>query len=336
MSRTPLALVINPYAADFKLYDEWMHPLGLYFLIDLLRHNGFEVRFFNCLERTIHERSKKFNTGEFHNEEIEKPSLFSAIPRKFKRYGRPLQDLTDFLEAAQRPDLICIGSMMTYWLPGVTYTADTIVSRFPDVPIVIGGCAARLIPETMAAYMPQHITISTSMIESGSIVLHPSLPPLSPKTPLSLRPGLEMLPRPVHGPLLASLGCPMRCSFCASSYLQGAFRRRDPSLILDEINCCIAGNTITDFAFFDDALLYEPERGVVPLCNTLIDRKYNIRLHAPNGLHLRGIDEILAILMKRCGFRTLRFGYESGAACHTRDISRKTTRDDMVPFKSRV
>jgi hypothetical protein len=34
MASSPLALVINPHAADFKLYDEWMHPLGLYLLIE--------------------------------------------------------------------------------------------------------------------------------------------------------------------------------------------------------------------------------------------------------------------------------------------------------------
>ena len=36
MSRPFAALVVNPFITDFKLYDEWMHPLGLYFLIDLL------------------------------------------------------------------------------------------------------------------------------------------------------------------------------------------------------------------------------------------------------------------------------------------------------------
>ncbi|MBN1129086.1 MAG: hypothetical protein JXA71_08870 [Chitinispirillaceae bacterium] len=116
-SSPPLALVINPCVTDFKLYDEWMHPLGLYFLIDLLRRNGFDVRFFNFLECTGNDKSRRFNTGDFPWVEIEKPPVYRSIPRRYKRYGRPLSDLRRFLASTPRPDLVCIGSMMTYWPP---------------------------------------------------------------------------------------------------------------------------------------------------------------------------------------------------------------------------
>ncbi|MBN1130131.1 MAG: radical SAM protein [Chitinispirillaceae bacterium] len=330
MSRTPFALVINPYATDFKLYDEWMHPLGPYFLIDLLQRNGYEVRFFNCLKRSGSDKSKRLGTGDFPWVEIEKPPLYRSIPRTYKRYGRPIPELTAFLESIPRPDLICIGSMMTYWLPGVVFTAATMAGRFPDVPMVVGGPAARLLPEVMAGRMPQQVRINTSVIDIGGVVLHPSLPRLTARTPLSLRPGLEMARHTLHGPILTSLGCPMRCSFCASSFLQGNFRRRDPRLVMDEITCCAEADGCIDLAFYDDALLCEPEHGIVPLLHALMDQRLELRLHAPNGLHLRSIDDALACLMKQCGFKTLRFGYESGAARHTRDISAKVTRNDLA------
>ena len=76
MSRT--ALVINPWVTDFKLYDEWMHPVGLYFLISLLRHNGWQVRFFDCLAHGRHARGKAYGTGDFQSTEIPKPDLYRS------------------------------------------------------------------------------------------------------------------------------------------------------------------------------------------------------------------------------------------------------------------
>jgi hypothetical protein len=324
----PLAIVINPHAADFKLYDEWMHPLGLYLLIDLLRQNGFEVRFFNCLERSPDARSKRYGTGDFPCLEIKKPSVYRSIPRNYKIYGKPIAELQTFLESTPRPDLICIGSMMTYWLPGVKFTATTVATAYPGVPTVIGGIAARLIPQAMAAMLPRHIMVNPPVMDNGSVIVHPMLPPLTIKMPLSLRTGFEMLNRPLHGPILTSLGCPMRCSYCASEFLQGPFRRRSQEMVIAETAFLAVNCGIEDFAFYDDALLYDPDDMVFPLLCDLSRLPHPLRLHAPNGLHLRYINDRLASKMKIAGFTTLRFGYESGAILHTGDTSGKSSREE--------
>jgi len=328
MTSSPLALVINPHAADFKLYDEWMHPLGLYLLIDLLRQNGFDVRFFNCLERSPDDKSKRYGTGDFSCLEIEKPPVYRSIPRNYKVYGRPSAELQTFLESTPRPDLICIGSMMTYWLPGVIFTVKTVAAAYPDVPTVIGGIAARLMPQAMAAMLPHHIMVNPPVLGSGTFIVHPSLPPLAIKKPLSLRPGLEMLLRPLHGPILTSLGCPMGCSYCASALLQGPFHRRQQETVMAETAFLAGKYGVEDFAFYDDALLYDPDDRVFPLLDAFIHLPNPIRLHAPNGLHLRYINDQLALKMKTAGFTTLRFGYESGAALHAGDTSGKSSREE--------
>ena len=58
-------LVINPYVTDFKLYDEWMHPLGLYFLMDILRKNGHSISYFNCLQ-SYSSSPRKHGTASFN------------------------------------------------------------------------------------------------------------------------------------------------------------------------------------------------------------------------------------------------------------------------------
>jgi hypothetical protein len=324
----PLALVINPHAADFKLYDEWMHPLGLYFLIDLLCRNRFDVRFFNCLERRPDDRSKRYNTGDFPCAEIEKPPLYRSIPRNYKRYGRPAPELQAFLASSPRPDLICIGSMMTYWAPGVRFSVETVAEAYPGVPTVIGGIAARLMPSALTAMMPKPVLINPSVIDNDTVVLHPALPPLTIKTPLSLRPGFEMLSQPLHGPVLASLGCPMNCSYCASGVLQGPFRRRGLEMIIEETAFLAGDRGISDFAFYDDALLYGPDDWLFSLLDVFTRLPHPVRLHAPNGLHLHCINDRLACAMKAAGFGMLRFGYESSATVHAGDTSAKISRKE--------
>jgi hypothetical protein len=328
VSNPPLALVINPYAVDFKLYDEWMHPLGLYFLIDLLRQNGFEVCFFNALERTPHERSKKFNTGDFYSEEIEKPSLYRSIPRKFKRYGRPLSQYITYLESTRLPDIICIGSMMTYWLPGAAFTARIAAQTHPNVPIVIGGIAARLMAEAIRFMLPDPFYVNSSGLKSA-VTLHPSMPPLTIKSPLTLRSGLGLLDRPFHGPILSSLGCPMGCSYCASALLQGAFHRRPLETIVNEATFLAGERNVIDFALYDDAFLYDPDNSLFSLLDAFERLHHPIRLHAPNGLHLRYINDRLASRLKAARFSTLRFGYESGNTKHSIDTSGKSSRTEV-------
>jgi hypothetical protein len=326
----PLALVINPYVTDFKLYDEWMHPLGLYFLIDLLRRNGFEVRFFNCLERTVQDKSRRFNTGDFPAQEIEKPLVYRSIPRKYKRYGKTPTDLRHFLESTLRPDIICIGSLMTYWLPGVTFTVEEAASVYPDVPTVIGGTATRLMPNAVRAMMAKNISVVGAAIGSDKINLHPALPPLRCEGPLSLLPGFHLLTQPLHGPVLTSLGCPMNCSYCASSLLQGPFRRRPIESIVGETAFLASSRNVKDFAFYDDALLHDHDDYLYRLLDSFSRLPHPIRFHAPNGLHIRAIDDRLAAAMKAAGFTTLRFGYESGAPEHTREVSAKSSRGEAV------
>jgi radical SAM superfamily enzyme YgiQ (UPF0313 family) len=43
----------------------------------------------------------------------------------------------------------------------------------------------------------------------------------------------------------------------------------------------------------------------------VIERGIACRFHCPNGLHLRGISGETALLMRKSGFETLRFGFET-------------------------
>lgn len=319
-------LVINPYITDFKLYDEWMHPLGLYFLIDSLKRNHVQTFYFNCLKQNT--KPKKYGTGHFECVEIEKPLLYENIKRKYKLYGCEKKELVDYLLSVDVPDLICVGSMMTYWSGGVIETVRIVKEMYPDKPVIIGGIAARLIPEFFEKKLPDCFTYD-SILASNEInipeTVYNALKAL--KEPISFLGGLECLKQTNHGPLLLSLGCPLRCSYCASSVLQKHYYHRSLQTIIDEVQYLYENFDVRDFAFYDDAVLLESHEVLIPFLKKINEHKFSVRFHSPNGLHVRLITQEISDLLMKNGFRTIRFGFESGNKKYTTDTNAKSSFD---------
>jgi len=329
----PRALVLNPWVTDFKLYDEWMHPLGLCFLISLLRHNGWETEFINCLERGARTKDKRFATGGFESVELRKPAPYKRIPRKYKRYGISERELEGRLDKAARPDIVLLGSAMTYWIQGLAQTAAALRRAFPATPIVIGGIAATLMPEAVEKCVPAALVHRGGILDSCESLaqMHPLLGGLTTQGwQPDMRASFAQSSYLRHGPVLLSLGCPLRCSYCASSLLQPSFRFRPADLVLDEIAWLADNRHARDFAFYDDALLYRAGKGFLPFARKLAKRDLHVRLHAPNGLHVRWLTAEVLDAMREAGFVTLRLGYESGLEKHRCDTASKAGRKELA------
>jgi radical SAM superfamily enzyme YgiQ (UPF0313 family) len=108
-----------------------------------------------------------------------------------------------------------------------------------------------------------------------------------------------------------SEGCPFHCTYCASPFLTKGFVRRDPFKVVEEIEYWTSKYHINNIAFYDDALLIEPSHHFIPMMREIIRRGIQCNFHAPNGLHIREIDEEVAGLLFRGGFKTLRLGFET-------------------------
>ncbi len=323
------ALVVNPWVTDFKLYDEWMHPVGLYALMSVLRFNGWRIDFINCLRRGANQRTKKFSTGEFPWVELPRPRAFDTIPRRYKKYGIDDHEFRERLSRARRPDIILVGSGMTYWIDGLADTIKSIRCVWPDSPLVIGGLSAKLIPAHLRTRFP-HATVFTGDIwrrpPGAPVTIAPGLDLATEGWSGSVTAALELLESPYHGPILSSVGCPFRCSYCASRILQPAFRQRNPAIIAEETAFLAKKFSIIDFSFFDDALLYRPGGHLFRLLDLFSDAGLKPRLHCPNGLHIRWIDKCVAQRMIEGGFITFRFGFESGRREYRADTDAKASR----------
>jgi hypothetical protein len=298
-------LLINPWIHDFTAYDFWMKPLGLLYAASLVRrHTRHRVSFIDCLDRCHpsfkRRAAKPDGRGPFPKEEIPKPAAVRDVPRRFSRYGIPVPAFDEELARVPRPDAVLVTSVMTYWYPGV----------------ILGGIYASLCPEharaesgaDLVAPGPAEDGLWPALSEAlGGAV--PSGPDLSGPDPLPT-PAFDLLRDKSWLPVLTSRGCPMRCTFCASSLLSPGFTQRPAASVLAEVAGSHARFGTKHFAFYDDALLARKTGHAWPLFEGLAAGP-PLSFHTPNGLHVREIDGPTARLMRTAGLDSLYLSLES-------------------------
>ena len=308
------ALLIHPWIHDFAAYDLWIQPLGLFYLAAVLEENGFETGYINCLD-SHDSKGKPDGRAKFSKQPLSKPAPLAGIRRRYGRYGITPEVFRARLAAHKRPDAVLATSGMTYWYPGVQETIAEIRRVFPDVFVLLGGIYATLMPEHAARFSGAD-SVAAGPCENRVVEMLGRTPIRRYHSPDDLPyPLWRLTPETRYRVLLTSRGCPYSCTFCASPLLSpGGFRQRTFLSVLAEIERYYYDDSITDFVFYDDALLARHRLFLQPLLRAVIDRKIRVRFHTPNGLHAREITKELARLMFLAGFRTIRLSLESADA----------------------
>lgn len=316
-------LMVAPYIHDFAAYDLWLKPLGLLYVAAAVERAGYQVRVVNCIERLhpaatpIAERHRGKEPGDgrgkLRYEVIPKPECLRPIPRNYRRYGIPREALLKRLSEGPRPDAIGVGSMMTYWYPGVSETIEMLKRSYPGVPVILGGPYATLCAEHARLHSGADIVIEGP----GEAKLIDVLNTITgfdggAKISLaSLRPAYHLLDNVDSVSMLTSFGCPYSCAYCASRILQRKFVQRQGQDIVNEVLYYAHEMGIRNIAFYDDALLVNADGHMKSILREIVGMALDMRFHTPNGLHANMIDEDLAVLMRAGGFTTMRLSIES-------------------------
>jgi len=331
----PTVLLINPWIFDFAAFDLWAKPLGLLQIAGFLRRAGFQVTLIDCLDTHDFERANAdspqfpkrgpYGTGKFWRHRIARPRALSHVARAYNRYGIDVGCFEKALHSIERPSAILVTSMMTYWYPGVRETIRAVKRIFPNVPVILGGIYARLCPEHALKDSEADIVSGEGRFEAirdfvSDMGLKPNRPPEHTYHPY---PAFDLLNRIDYVCLRTSSGCPYRCAYCASPFLEPGFTRRHPDEVLKEILYWHRHFSVRDFTFYDDALLIRGGGFRSGVMAPLIEKGLSLRFHAPNGLHAREIDPRTAKLLYRSGFRTIRLGFESADFPFRRDLDSK-------------
>jgi radical SAM superfamily enzyme YgiQ (UPF0313 family) len=285
-------LLVNPPIYDFTAYDFWLRPYGL------LRVGG-KLR--SCKRTTfdylVSQDRDQFGRGRFQQQEIAKPSALTDIPRRFYRFGRPRQEFLALL-AGQRFDVVLVQTVMTFWYLGVREVIDDLRRLQPQARIILGGVYATLCPDHAKS-------LGADVVIQGADLTESELP-LSDGLPV-----WESVDTHV-GVLKITDGCPFRCTYCSVPLVVLNFVARPLEDCLEELEYLARLGT-RHVAFYDDALLFRPDRVLLPFLDEVMKRGLRFSFHTPNALNARFITPEIARMMVQAGFKTFFLGFESSA-----------------------
>lgn len=309
MRMKPRILLINPPIYDFSAYDFWLKPYGLLRTAGFLREHA-DFTLFDFLDRLDSRvppgnyRADRWGRGEFYAEIAAKPAIFAAMPRHFRRFGVPRAVFQDFLAAQPPFDFALVQTGMTYWYPGVREIIADLRAAGSETRIVLGGVYA-----TICA--PHARTLGADFVLEGAD-LAPLWRFLELEPNAGAMPLWDFYPKLNTGVVKLADGCPFRCTYCSVPRVYPKFRPRPLDRSIAEIEF-LAQRGVENIAFYDDALVYQPERILKPFLQEVLRRNINVNFHTPNALNARFIDRQLAQLMIDAGFKNFYLGFESSA-----------------------
>jgi len=326
----PLAMLILPPIYDFAFFDLFFKPYGLLRIGKWLQDGGWDCNFINSLDykdevslAQIKAPVRHSNgTGKIFRQIVPSPFLklqhsvvngtimhgnIPSLERSFARYGICEESLRLKI-AARKPDIILISTFMTYWYMGVSEVVKICREIWPDVPVVAGGIYAKLLPQHCKdVVMPDYVVEGEAWDFLNNFFKQNSLPVCS------LKEGNILMDDPVWedaGVVRLNNGCPMKCSYCASSKLS-SFSMGSYRTVFDQLVHLNKKYGTTNFAFYDDALLFKKEESFRPLLDQIISSNIKFNFYVPNALHIDYLDSETILMMKKAGFKEIRLGFES-------------------------
>ena len=320
----PKILLVNPPIYDFAAYDFWLKPYGLMAVAGWLRKNC-NLFLFDYLDRLFSAHSGHFDCwgrGHFHKERIPKPHQFRQIPRYYYRFGRERADFGRFLQENAPFDAALIQTVMTYWYPGVREVIEDIRRLCPTAKVIVGGFYATCCPNH-AAKLGADVVVRGDDLSPMFAALG-----IAASDEASLPPW-ELYPTLKTGVMTLTRGCPFRCGYCFVPQSGVSFAVRPIEKCLDELAYLIRLGA-TDIAFYDDALLYQADKALLPFLDAVMRRGLKTNFHTPNGLHARFLTADVAKLMVQAGFGTFYLGYESNAAAFHGASGGKVAADELA------
>jgi len=308
-------LLVHPPIYDFTAYDFWLQPYGLFRVAGRLPR-FCNLRFFNFLAA---QQRDSWGRGSFDFTYISKPPALHDIPRQFRRYGKPREDFQEYLKAEKPFDFALIPTAMTYWYLGIQEVMEDIRRIQPSAKIAMGGIYSTICPEH-SLHLGADIAIKGHSLDPLWRFLS-----IEPENNIPFQPPGKQN----HGIMKISDGCPFRCSYCFSPIYGPDFAVRPAENCLKEI-LQIAARGIQNVAFYDDSLLYQAEKALIPFLEAVIRKKLPLSFHTPNALNARFISSDIAQLMVRAGFASFFIGLESSSPSWQRTTGGKVDKEEYV------
>lgn len=131
-------------------------------------------------------------------------------------------------------------------------------------------------------------------------------------------------------PMLASRGCPYRCTFCSNPNMYGTtWVARDPALVVQEIEHYVRTYAIDHVEFYDLTTIIRRD-WIVSFCKLMIERNPRVTWGLPSGTRSEALDREVLQLLERSGCRSLTYAPESGSPATLRRIKKRIDPEKML------
>jgi radical SAM superfamily enzyme YgiQ (UPF0313 family) len=217
--------------------------------------------------------------------------------------------------------------------------------RHSDAPIVLGGAGYSIFPEGALAYLGADMGIQGE----GEVAFPDLIGRMAQRGDLSETPGLYLRDRgllgkrrfvkdldslPISGahefltsqdrgvwlPFQTRRGCPLNCSYCSTSMIEGvAVRKRSPEAAVAELARCVESGFRQ--IFFVDNTFNLPPGYAKEICRKIIGCGLGISWRCI--LYPGKVDETLAALMAEAGCVEVSLGFESGSEEILKNMNKK-------------
>ena len=324
----PKILLVNPPIYDFTAYDFWLKPYGLLRAAGSLR-STCDLFLFDYLDRlapafdpAVTIRTDRWGRGAYPAKRIEKPVCFKELHRYYRRFGIDRAVFQQYLSQQASLDVVMIQTVLTYWYPGIEEVIEDVRQFCPDAKIVLGGFYATACTEHAKALGADSVIKGDNFESFEGLGLD-----MSDEFKL---PAWELYPKLNVGVMTLTRGCPFQCSYCFVPQSGVGFSARPLKECLAELEL-LASLGVKNIAFYDDALLFQPEKILIPFLQALIKKNLKLNFHTPNALHARFMTADIARLMVQAGFKMFYLGFESRSeAFHQQTGSGKVVSDELA------
>ncbi len=131
-------------------------------------------------------------------------------------------------------------------------------------------------------------------------------------------------------PIMASRGCPYRCSFCSNAQMWGTtWVSRSPQEVFDEINDYRIKYKATNFDFYDLTMIVKRD-WIIEFCKKVIEADIKITWQLPSGTRTDVIDAEITTLLYQSGCGFITYAPESGSQEMLKKIRKLITKDKML------
>ncbi len=266
--------------------------------------------------------------------------------------------------AAYLTDTDVVGlTAMTPTINAAISIARAVKQASPELPVVLGGTHATLLPAETLASAPEidiivrgegeavFIDLLKTMADKGELrhvpgisyhkdggIIHNPIPTTKveldslPFLAYHLLPRDKYRPHPPHGrsfpfaAVITSRGCPYHCSYCSKPIGGTKFRGQSPERVIAEIAHNMTDFGVREIAFYDDVFTLNARRARA-IAEGILSRNLKIPWTCETRVNL--VDKELLNLLRRAGCYAIAYGIESASPEILSSISKDITLEQI-------